>query len=263
MTPALFLDDVRVRLRDRDVLVGVDLRVAPGECRALVGLNGAGKTTVLRVLLGMLRPSAGHVSLFGDDVATAPRAIWARVGHLVESPACYPELTARENIRCAARLHGADPRALETSTQRLAAALGLDPWLDVPVRRCSLGTRQKVGLASALAHEPELVVLDEPTNALDPLAVVAVREMVAEVTGRGGAVLLTSHHFDELARVADAVDVLHRGRVVATISPDGHDLEHAFFDTVLAADREQVAPTPRDDQVDRMDRVGPAIEKRS
>ena len=96
---------------------------------------------------------------------------------------------------------------------------------------------QKVGLVGALAHEPALVVLDEPTNGLDPLAVVALRGLLAEATARGGAVLVTSHHFDELARVADRVEVLHRGRVVDSLTPDGPDLERTFLDTILAADR--------------------------
>lgn len=100
-----------------------------------------------------------------------------------------------------------------------------------------MGTRQKVGLVSALVHEPDLLVLDEPTNGLDPLAVVAFRGLLQEATLRGGAVLVTSHHFDELSRVAAQVDVLHRGRVIDTLTPDGRDLERTFFDTVLAADR--------------------------
>ncbi len=237
MTEALQLHGVVVRLGGGLLLDGLDLTVGAGECRALVGLNGAGKTTALRVILGMLVPEVGQVCILGHPVASAPRAPWGGVGHLVESPFCYPELTARENIECAAALHGADPGRTRVVAARMAAALGLDRWLDTPTRRLSLGTRQKVGLVSALVHEPRVVVLDEPSNALDPLAVVAFRELLADVTARGGAILVTSHHFDELARVADRVDVLHRGRVVDTLSPDGRDLERTFFDTILAADR--------------------------
>ena len=111
------------------------------------------------------------------------------------------------------------------------------------MRRLSLGARQKVGLVGALAHEPSLVVLDEPTNGLDPLAVVGFRDLLREVTGRGGAVLVTGHHFDELTRIADRVEVLHRGRIVDTITPGepgrpgGADLERVFFDAILAADQ--------------------------
>ncbi|WP_068426811.1 ABC transporter ATP-binding protein [Piscicoccus intestinalis] len=237
MSAALELTGIGVVLRGRPVLTGLDLRVTPGECRALVGLNGAGKTTALRVSLGMLPPGTGRARLLGHDLARAPRALWSRVGHLVETPACYPELTARENLECGARLRGVEMDRWRPVAMRMARDLDLGRWLDTPVRRLSLGTRQKVGLVGALAHGPALAVLDEPTNGLDPLAVVAFRNLLGEATASGGAVLVTSHHFDELARVADRVDVLHRGRVVDSLTPDGRDLERTFFATILAADR--------------------------
>lgn len=130
----------------------------------------------------------------------------------------------------------------------MSEVLALTGWLDVPARRLSLGTRQKVGLVSALAHEPSIVILDEPTNGLDPLAVVGFRDLLREVTGRGGAVLVTGHHFDELTRIADRVEVLHRGRIVDTITPGepgrpgGADLERVFFDAILAADQAAQEP---------------------
>ena len=227
---ALEVAGVHVALRGKPVLRDLSLSLADGECRAIVGLNGAGKTTALRVILGMLRPDAGRVLLHG------------RVGHLVERPFSYPELTARQNIEASIRLHGADPERTERAVQRMSEALALTGWLNMPARRLSLGTRQKVGLIGALAHEPDVVVLDEPTNGLDPLAVVGFRDLLREVTGRGGTVLVTGHHFDELTRIADRVDVLHRGRIIDTIVPEepgrpgGTDLERVFFDAVLAAD---------------------------
>lgn len=241
-TPVLEATGICVTVRRNPVLHDLSLSVAEGECCAVVGLNGAGKTTALRVILGMLHPDAGRVLLHGHDIASS-RSIWRRVGHLVETPLSYPELTARQNIEAAARLHSADPERSTRVAERMSEALALNEWLDVPVRRLSLGTRQKVGLVRALAHEPDVVVLDEPTIGLDPLAVVGFRELLREVTGRGGSVLATGHHFDELTRIADRVDVLHRGRIINTITPgepgrpEGTDLEHVFFDIVLAADR--------------------------
>ena len=232
--PALEAEGVHVALRRKPVLHGLSLSLAEGECRAVVGLNGAGKTTALRVILGMLRPDAGRVLLHGRDIASFPRDAWRRVGHLVETPFSYPELTTRQNIMAAARLHGADPERAGRLTARMSEVLALTGWLDVPVRRLSLGTRQKVGLVGALAHEPDVVILDEPTNGLDPLAVVGFRDLLREVTG---------HHFDELTRIADRVEVLHRGRIIDTIVPEeldrlgGADFERVFFDAVLAADR--------------------------
>ena len=229
-------------------LDGLNLSVEQGTIRGLLGPNGAGKTTTLRVILGMLRPDAGRVLLHGRDIASCPRDAWRRVGHLVETPLSYPELTARQNILAAARLHGADTERAGRLTARMSEALALTGWLDTPVRRLSLGTRQKVGLIGALAHEPDVVILDEPTNGLDPLAVVGFRALLREVTRRGGSVLVTGHHFDELTRIADRVDILHRGRVIDTITPGepgrpgGLDLERVFFDIVLAADRDALEP---------------------
>ena len=231
---ALEVAGVHVALRGKPVLRDLSLSLADGECRAIVGLNGAGKTTALRVILGMLRPDAGRVLLHGRDIASSPRDVWRRVGHLVERPFSYPELTARQNIEASIRLHGADPERTERAVQRMSEALALTGWLNMPARRLSLGTRQKVGLIGALAHEPDVVVLDEPTNGLDPLAVVGFRDLLREVTG---------HHFDELTRLADRVDILHRGRIIDTIVPEepgcpgGADLERVFFDAILAADQ--------------------------
>ncbi len=243
MTSALRLESVRCVLRGQVVLDGLSLDVVPGECRAIVGLNGAGKTTALRVMLEMLRPDAGHVHVLGQRLPCADRRVWRGVGHLVEMPFSYPELTARQNIRASSALHAARPKESDRRMGELADALRFADHLDVPVRRLSLGTRQKVGLAAAMAHEPRLLILDEPTNGLDPLAVVGLRDLITQTTGSGAAVVVTSHHFDELARLADQVDVLHHGTIIESLTPDGPDLERRFFDTILAADTVLAAGT--------------------
>ncbi|BCR80279.1 ABC transporter ATP-binding protein [Arachnia rubra] len=238
MSVALALRAVTRSLRARRVLSGLDLVVHLGECHALAGLNGAGKTTALRIALGMLRPDSGTVEVLGRKTPSASHDIWRSVGHLVETPFSYPELTARQNIIASAILHGHDPAALASGIAELAGRLGLTDWLDVPARRLSLGTRQKVGLVAAMAHRPRLLILDEPTNALDPLAIAGLRGLITDLTHDGTAVLVTSHHFDELARIAHRVDVLHAGHVVDSLRPDGPDLEARFFETVLAAEKQ-------------------------
>ncbi|NYE02572.1 ABC-2 type transport system ATP-binding protein [Kineosphaera limosa] len=236
MSATLAIEDAHVALSGHPVLRGFTLELVPGQVRALIGLNGAGKTTALRVALGMLAPDAGRVFLHGQDIRWGPRRAWRTVGHLVEVPATYPELTARENIADTARLHGADPHEAARRAQGLAEALGMGDRLDTRVQRLSLGTRQKIGLISALSHEPTVAILDEPTNGLDPLAIVAFRNEVRRLAAAGRSILLTSHHFDELARIADHVDILHRGRIIDTVTPDGRDLEKVFFDRVVASD---------------------------
>ena len=258
MANPLELHDVTRTLAGEEVLRGLTLSLAPGECRALVGMNGAGKTTALRIALGMLRPSSGTVRLFGEPLPVRNRRLWGQVGHLVETPFSYPELSARQNILASGALHGAPADRLEAEKTKLARmiceevgrclreceaagiadALRLTDWLDVPVRRLSLGTRQKVGLAAALVHQPALLILDEPTIGLDPIAIVGLRELIGAAVRRGAGVLVTSHHFDEVARIADRVDILHRGRIIDAFPPSGNDVERRFFTTILNANEE-------------------------
>ncbi len=212
----------------------VDLRVRPGEVLALVGLNGAGKTTLMRLMLGMVRPDSGQVEVLGTRVGD--RVSWAGVGHLVETPFAYPELTVRENLRAAALLHAVPADGARDAVERVLEKLRLQAYGDRRAGTLSLGNRQRVGLASALAHDPRLLVLDEPTNALDPSGVVLLRELVVAAAATGTGVLVSSHHLDEVARVADRVTVIHAGRIVGDLDPTTPELERAFFTMVHRAD---------------------------
>ena len=226
------------RFGPEQALAGVDVAVRRGEVVALVGLNGAGKTTLMRLLLGMLRPDTGRTELFGRPTAEVDGATWGRVGHLIEHPARYDELTVEEILYTSARLQGCS----RPESRRLATAavdqLELGHWRRRRTGTLSLGNRQRLGVAAALVHQPEVLVLDEPANSLDPLGVVRVRELLrAAAAERQAAVLVSSHHLDEVARMADRVVVLHAGRVLGELEPGGRDLERAFFARVLEADR--------------------------
>ena len=217
----------------------VDLTVAAGETHALVGLNGAGKTTLMKMLLGMLRPDAGTVLLFGEPVGDAGSQEWSRVGHLLETPFGYGELTPTENVITAARLHGMDLSSARRRAAEMINELTLDRWADRRSRVLSLGNRQRLGLACALVHRPRLLILDEPTNGLDPMGVLELRGMLLSRShGDGVAVLVSSHHLDEVARIADRITVMHRGLVIGNLDPAGVDLEHRFFDMVYTAERD-------------------------
>lgn len=217
-------------------VVDVDLTVDPGEVHALIGLNGAGKSTLMRLLLGMLRPDAGLVRLGGRDPRRAGGDLWRRVGHLVEYPLAYGELTGRGNLELGARLRGVAPREIPEMVDAVLGELRLERYADVRARRMSLGNRQRLGLASALQHDPRIIVLDEPTNALDPSGVILLRESLLRRADSGAAVLVSSHHLDEVARIAHRITVLNAGRVIGTLPPRGRDLERAFFDLVHADD---------------------------
>lgn len=214
----------------------LDLTVTAGEVVAIVGLNGAGKTTMMRLLLGMVAPDGGRALLHGIDVAAAPASAWRRVGHMVEPPLAWPRLSVRENLVAAARLHGVARDELAVAVAGAVERFGLATWADRRARELSLGNRQRLGLACALVHGPDVIVLDEPSNALDPAGVVFMRDLLTAEAARGAAILVSSHHLDELARIADRVEVLHRGRIVGQLDPSGVDLERRFFARVHAAD---------------------------
>lgn len=216
----------------------VDLEVLEGEIHAIVGLNGAGKTTLMRLLLGMVEPTAGTALLSGHDVVAAAGALWAHVGCLIETPFAYPELTVRDNLNAAALLHGVERAAIESTVDRAVDDFELRRWVDKRARVLSLGNLQRLGLASSLIHEPSIIVLDEPANGLDPAGVVFIRDLLRTSAERGAAVLVSSHHLDELARIAHRITLLHHGRKIGSLDPAGVDLERQFFDRVYAIDRE-------------------------
>lgn len=214
----------------------LDLEVGPGEIHAIVGLNGAGKTTLMRMLMGMVKPDSGRGLLNGLDVAAATPATWADVGHMIETPFGYPELTVIENIRAAARLRGVSAGELPSTTTAVIERFELGRWADRRASALSMGNRQRLGLACALVHRPRLIILDEPSNSLDPSGVVLVRDLMRHEADAGAAILVSSHHLDELARVAHRVSVIHRGRVIGAIDPDGVDMERNFFELVHGAE---------------------------
>ena len=220
---------------------GVDLGVAPGEVHAIVGLNGAGKTTLMRLLLGMLRPDHGEARIDGVDIKRAGPETWHRVGHLVDHPLAYPELDARANLLAAARLHGLGRREAAAAADAGIVELDLARYALVRTSRLSLGNRQRVGLAAALLHDPQVIVLDEPTSALDPAGVILLRESLLRRVGAGAGVLVSSHHLDEVARIADRITIINDGRAIGTLDPAGIDLERAFFAAVHADDRARSA----------------------
>jgi ABC-2 type transport system ATP-binding protein len=190
---------------------GVDLVVPPLAVYGFLGANGAGKTTTIRMVVGLIRPDAGSVALFGRPLAADRRALLARVGALVEVPSLYPHLTGRENLRITARLRGASAAQIDRALGivRLTADAGR------LVRGYSHGMRQRLGLALALLGEPELLVLDEPTNGLDPAGIREVREQVRSLpTEHGVTVFISSHLLSEVEQIATHLGIIHRGRML-------------------------------------------------
>jgi ABC-2 type transport system ATP-binding protein len=200
---------------------GLCLRVGQGEIYAFLGLNGAGKTTTLRMLLGMIKPTTGSATVLQSRVRLGSRVPWAQVGYLVETSHAYPELTVRENLEIARRLHpGIETKAVDLMIERLALA----PYADRQTGTLSLGNAQRLGLAKALLHNPRLLMLDEPANGLDPAGIVEIRALLIELAHQYGVtVFMSSHILAEVSRLANRIGIIHEGHLLQEMAVN--DLE--------------------------------------
>ena len=241
------------RLRAVD---GIDLDVRAGDVYGFLGANGSGKTTTVRMLLGLVLPTSGEIELLGERMPRAARRVLPRVGALIEGPAHYGHLSGRENLS----LLDASGRggSWRTRSRRIAEVLeqvGLGGVGRRPVKNYSLGMRQRLGLAGALLRRPELLVLDEPTNGLDPQGITEIRGLLLDLNRGGTTVFLSSHLLAEVEQLCTRVGVLDRGRLVlqdqlaALTAPTGATVVHspqpqrvraALDGGVLAADGERL-----------------------
>jgi ABC-2 type transport system ATP-binding protein len=189
---------------------GLDLSVPEGGVFGFLGPNGAGKTTTIRCLLGLVRPSSGHLRLLGAEVPRDLGGVLGRVGSIVEQPALYPRFSGRRNLEILGRLAG----ARRADVDRALARVGLDERGGDLVKTYSLGMKQRLGIAAALLKDPAVLVLDEPANGLDPAGIVEVRELLRSLGAEGRTVFVSSHILSEVQQTADRVAILARGRCV-------------------------------------------------
>jgi ABC-2 type transport system ATP-binding protein len=218
------------RLRAVD---GIDLDVQAGDIYGFLGANGSGKTTTVRMLLGLVLPTSGEIELLGEKMPRAGRRVLPRVGALIEGPAHYGHLSGRENLSLLdASGRGGSWRTRRRRVDEALEQVGLAGVGRRPVKAYSLGMRQRLGLAGALLRRPELLVLDEPTNGLDPQGITEVRELLLELHRAGTTVFLSSHLLAEVEQLCSRVGVLDRGRLVlqdslATLTaPTGSTVVH-------------------------------------
>jgi ABC-2 type transport system ATP-binding protein len=205
----------RTRFSSRQItaLDGVSLRVEPGQVFGLLGPNGAGKTTTVKILLGLTRATGGRAALFGLP-ASNPESR-RRVGYLPEGHRFPGYLTARQTLDIFGRMSGMDAADLKKRAPELLERVRLSAWADVRVKKFSKGMTQRLGLASALIHDPDVLLLDEPTDGVDPVGRREIRDLLQEEAARGKAILLNSHLLSEIERTCDRVAVLRSGKVVA------------------------------------------------
>ncbi|MCM3875630.1 MAG: ABC transporter ATP-binding protein [Thermoanaerobaculia bacterium] len=199
--------------REVKALSGIDIAVQPGELFGLLGPNGAGKTTTVKILLGLTHATAGSASLLGRPVADPESR--RRVGYLPEGHRFPGYLTARQTLSIFGRMSGVAPRDLAARIPDLLARLKLSDWIDVKVKKFSKGMTQRLGLAAALVHEPEVLLLDEPTDGVDPVGRREIRDLLKAEAAKGRAILLNSHLLSEIELTCDRVAVLRNGKVAA------------------------------------------------
>jgi ABC-2 type transport system ATP-binding protein len=205
------------RFGDRLAVDHVDLRIPAGSAFGYLGPNGAGKTTLIRMLLGLTRATEGSMRLLGLAIPSERTAALARVGAIVEEPRSHPFLTGRENLEIVA---AARERAAHGRIDGALARVGLADRANDRVKTYSLGMRQRLGVARCLLADPELLILDEPMNGLDPAGMEVLRLMIRALVGEGRTVVLSSHLLDEVEKTCDAIAIVDRGRVVVQGSID-------------------------------------------
>ncbi len=219
---AISVEGARFSYGEREVLKGISFEVAPGEVLGFLGPNGAGKSTTIRMLTGQLRPSAGSVRLFGRDVGRERSQVMGRVGVSFEEKNLYPSMTGEENLRFFARLYGVP----HPDVRALLAQVGLEARARDMVAGYSKGMRQRLMIARALVHDPDVLLLDEPTDGLDPVSAQSVRDVIRARVEAGNAVLLTTHDMHEADELSHRVAFINEGEIYALDTPENLKLAH-------------------------------------
>jgi ABC-2 type transport system ATP-binding protein len=201
----------------------LNLCVNRGEIFGFLGPNGAGKTTTIRMLLGMVSPTSGRCYLQGKKVRAGSTALWNDVGYIVETPYSYPELTVKENLDIVRRLRDiGENKCIEWIIDKLK----LREYASTKAGHLSSGNVQRLGIAKALIHRPKILILDEPTNGLDPVGIIEVRELLRDLAKSFGVtVLVSSHKLDEISRLATNIAIIHQGKLIKEVDGKGLDKE--------------------------------------
>lgn len=189
----------------------IALQIPKGEIYGFLGPNGAGKTTTIRMLLGLMRPTNGSISIFGKDLKKDRIDILKKVGSLVENPSYYPHLTAKENLETLRKIYGVSKNRID----EVLDIVRLKDVADKKVKGFSLGMKQRLGIAASLLHNPELLILDEPTNGLDPSGIIEIRNLIKRLpTEFGMTILISSHLLSEIDQIATSVGVISKGQII-------------------------------------------------
>jgi ABC-2 type transport system ATP-binding protein len=203
------------RYGDKNAVNDVTFEVYPGEVFGFLGPNGAGKTTTIKMIVGLLKPSSGTVKVSGYDVQAQPLQAKAASGYVPDTPNLYAKLSGRELLRFVGDLYGVDRQQVERRSDELLRLFELDQAADDPLDSYSHGMQQKAALASALIHDPKVLVLDEPTVGLDPRSARLIKDMLRQMADRGAAVFLSTHILEIAERMCDRIGIINKGELIA------------------------------------------------
>ncbi|MBK7132435.1 MAG: ABC transporter ATP-binding protein [Bacteroidales bacterium] len=219
---------------DLQAVSDLSVNVRKGEIYGFLGLNGAGKTTTIRMLLGMIRPTSGSAYIYGKRVYADNHELWKNIGSLVEIPYSYPNLTVQENLDIIRRLRFIPDRS---SIDRVIDKLKLGAYRNRKAKNLSLGNAQRLGLAKALIHNPDILILDEPANGLDPAGIYEIREMLSDLSlNHGVTIFLSSHILGEISRFSTRIGIIHSGKLIQEL--DSGQLEKLCRKRVLVGARD-------------------------
>jgi ABC-2 type transport system ATP-binding protein len=213
-------DGLSKRFGDKVAVDGLTLQIAAGEVLGFLGPNGSGKTTTIRLLMGLLRPSAGRASILGRDCHLDAVALKREVGYLPDEPFLYPYLTGTETLELVAGLHGLAPSDARRRAGAVAERMGLGPAAGAYTVTYSLGMKKRLALALALIHEPRVLILDEPTNGLDPGGARQMRAIISELAAGGRTIFLSTHLLDAAERICTRFAIIQEGKLEAVGTPD-------------------------------------------
>jgi len=235
----IHVEDLYKSFGDVKAVRGVSFEAQDGRVTGLLGPNGAGKSTTLRILYTVLKPDTGTATIDGINVVEDDVKARSRIGTLPHGSGLYPHLTARENIAYYAKLYDMAPDTIDERVQRVITQLNIDDFADRRTKGFSQGQRTKVSLARSLVHEPQNIILDEPSNGLDVMSTRALRELIRDLKAAGKCVLFSSHVMQEVAALCDEIVIIAEGRVALHDSADGilnatgcTDLEEAFVKAI-------------------------------
>lgn len=196
----------------------LNIHIKKGDIYGFLGQNGAGKTTTIRMIMGLIKPTSGEIELFSEKASNKNREVLERIGSIIEYPGFYPNLTAGENLEIHRRMMGVQGKDCIDETLK---AVGISDVRNKKVKEFSLGMKQRLGIARALLHHPEFLILDEPTNGLDPIGIKEIRELIIDLCKKQGITfLISSHILSEVQQMANKIGIIHKGELLEEISYD-------------------------------------------